>query len=87
MSRHSDSGYNGYSMSNRAVQAYEDGLVPASKIREVPTPLIQEFCRYAEWHHTSSQYNCVAKREYFQKEVNNKRFFFYFRKKERRAIN
>jgi hypothetical protein len=56
-SRHSDGGYDGYSMSNRAVQAYEDGLVPASKIREVPTPLIQEFCRYAEWHHTSSQYN------------------------------
>ncbi len=48
--------YIGYSMSERAMQAYEDGRVPASKTG-VPAKLVEEFCRYAEWHHTSGRYN------------------------------
>lgn len=51
------SGYFGYSMSNNAVAAYDDGLVPASKITGVPAALVREFCRRAEWHHTSSHFN------------------------------
>lgn len=50
-------GYCGYSMSNNAVKAYEDGLVPASKIKGVPAALVQEFCTAEEWHHTSNRYN------------------------------
>ena len=43
-------------MSERAAQAYEGGLVPASKTG-VPAKLVEEYCRYAEWHHTSGRYN------------------------------
>ena len=54
------SGYQSdYSMSNRAVQAYENGLLPASKIKGVPAPLIADHCRCEEWHHASSRYNKV----------------------------
>ena len=49
-------GYNGYSMSERAVQAYTSGLVPASKTG-VPAKLVEQYCRYSEWHHTSGRYN------------------------------
>ena len=52
-------GYQGYSMSNNAVLAYEEGLLPASKIKGVPPVLIREFCRYNEWHHTSKRFNKV----------------------------
>ncbi len=38
-----DGGYEGNSMSNRAIRAYEEGLLPASKIKEVPTKLIRGF--------------------------------------------
>ena len=50
-------GYSGFSMSNNAVQAYESGLLPASKIKKVPTNLIELFCSPSEWHHTSKEYN------------------------------
>lgn len=52
-------GYRGYSMSNNAVSAYSNGLLPASKIKEVPAVLIERFVRYSEWHHSSKQYNRV----------------------------
>lgn len=52
-----DGGYNGYSMSNRAVRAYDRGLLPASKIKQVPNELIREYCSSEEWHHTSCKYN------------------------------
>ena len=52
-------GYNGFSMSNNAVAAYDDGLLPASKIKQVPAMLIERFVRYAEWHHSSKAYNRV----------------------------
>ena len=44
-------------MSNSAVHAYEDGLLPASKIKQVPTKLIRRYVRAEEWHHTSKWYN------------------------------
>lgn len=52
-------GYDGYSMSNNAVAAYDEGLLPASKIKQVPTALIEQFVRYSEWHHSSKNYNRV----------------------------
>lgn len=52
-------GYCGFSMSNNAVAAYNDGLVPASKIRGVPAVLVREHCRPSEWHHCSKNYNEV----------------------------
>jgi hypothetical protein len=52
-------GYSGYSMSNNAVAAYNDGLLPASKIGKYPTHLIERFCQAAEWHHSSKNYNRV----------------------------
>jgi len=52
-------GYNGFSMSNNAVAAYDGGLVPASKIKGVPAVLVEQFCRYEEWHHSSKAYNRV----------------------------
>jgi len=50
-------GYSGYSMSNNAVAAYEDGLVPASKIPGIPAALVKSYCYPSEWHHTSCQFN------------------------------
>lgn len=63
-------GYNGYSMSNNAVDAYDHGAQPMSKWRksdfveydEALKPFTLDFLRrhvlkYAEWHHTSSKYN------------------------------
>ena len=52
-------GYNGFSMSNNAVAAYDDGLVPASKIKGVPAALVEAYCRYEEWHHSSKAFNKV----------------------------
>lgn len=50
------SGYSGYAMSNNAVAAYCDGLVPASRTG-VPAHLVEQFVEFVEWHHTSSRYN------------------------------
>lgn len=51
-------GYYGYSMSNNAVDAYENGRFPASKIgRGIPVKLIREHCGEGEYHHTSKHYN------------------------------
>ena len=44
-------------MSNNAINAYEKGLVPASKILSIPTKLIKKYCKYAESHHTSKHFN------------------------------
>ena len=53
-------GYCGFSMSNNAVAAYREGLVPASKVGNgIPAALIREHCRYAEWHHTSKHFNAT----------------------------
>lgn len=52
-------GYNGFSMSNNAVAAYDEGKAPASKIPGVPADLIKKFCARDEWHHTSNRYNCT----------------------------
>lgn len=52
-------GYNGFSMSNNAVAAYENGLVPASKVPGVPAALVKAHCRPSEWHHSSKNYNRV----------------------------
>ena len=54
------SGYNYEAgMSNNAVSAYNNGLVPASKIKGISAALVQKFCRYEEWHHSSGFYNRV----------------------------
>lgn len=50
-------GYDGFSMSNNARLAYRNGLKPASKISGIPSPLVAQFCRAEEWHHTSSKFN------------------------------
>ncbi len=52
-------GYSGFSMSNNAIAAYENGLVPASKIKGVPASLVKQYCTYSEWHHSSKFYNKV----------------------------
>lgn len=53
-------GYCGFSMSNNAVAAYREGLVPASKVGSgIPAALIREHCRYSEWHHTSKHFNAT----------------------------
>jgi len=52
-------GYNGFSMSNNAVTAYEKGYVPASKIKDIPAVLVREHCDPVEWHHCSKHYNKV----------------------------
>jgi hypothetical protein len=59
------SGYSGFSMSNNAVEAHRRGLVTA-KDTGVPAHLVEEYCRYEEWHHTSSMYNSTPfyNREY-----------------------
>jgi len=53
------SGYSGYSKSNRALEAEQGGLLPASKlhIKSVPAGAVLALARYEEWHHTSSKYN------------------------------
>lgn len=51
-------GYDGFSMSNNAVQAYADGLVPASKTG-VPAHLVEIYVQPVEWHHTSAKYNAT----------------------------
>lgn len=46
-------------MSNNAVDAYRRGLVPASKIKQVPNELIRQFVMEQEWHHTSKYFRCT----------------------------
>lgn len=63
-------GYDGYSMSNRARQAYSEGKLPASKMvahlkkryprsfRGLTAAIFREVVgRGDEWHHTSAKYN------------------------------
>jgi hypothetical protein len=53
-------GYDGYSMSWNAVYAYDDGLLPASKLAKklgVSTRAIKKHLQPVEWHHTSAAYN------------------------------
>jgi hypothetical protein len=49
-------GYDGFSMSNNAREAYLSGLVTAGDTG-VPAHLVERFCRCEEWHHTSSWFN------------------------------
>ena len=53
------SGYSNFSMSNNAVQAYDSGLCPASKIKGVPASLVSAHCQADEWHHSSKNFNKV----------------------------
>lgn len=55
--RQTMAGYCGYSMSNNAIDAYNRGLCPASKIKEIPAKLVRKFATPDEWHHTSGRYN------------------------------
>ena len=65
-------GYNGFSMSNNAVDAYDDGKFPLSKLRQshlrgkvfcgIKTKFAlwlakNKHWRYNSWHHTSGHYN------------------------------
>lgn len=53
-------GYAGFSMSNNAVDAYDRGLLPASKIgRGIPASLIARHVGHEEWHHSSKHFNEV----------------------------
>ena len=54
-------GYAGVSMSNNALDAYNRGLCPASKVhKNLPEALIVKFCRSEEWHHSSPRYNEIS---------------------------
>lgn len=65
-------GYSGYSMSNNAIQAYNEGKMPLSKITRkeldkynitMSVELFKWICQCkniikpCEWHHTSKYYN------------------------------
>lgn len=66
-------GYSGYSISNRAISAYEEGKLPLSKVKSLLKKAIKKInlntkenldlinnldkSDSAEWHHTSSKYN------------------------------
>ncbi len=53
-------GYDGYSMSWNAVYAYDDGLLPASKLAKklgVSSRAVKKYLKPVEWHHTSAAYN------------------------------
>ena len=53
-------GYHGFSKSNNAVAAEEDGRFPASVLAKrigVKTSAIKAMMSPSEWHHTSSRYN------------------------------
>ena len=56
-------GYIGASMSERAAAAYDNGLLPASKLAKklgVSAAAIRAVLPSAEWHHTSKHYNATA---------------------------
>jgi len=45
-------------MSERAMEAYEQGLLPASKIHStLPAYLVERYCQPDSWHHTSNRFN------------------------------
>lgn len=44
-------------MSNNAVEAYDDGMAPSSKIPGIPSPLVKKYGSPSEWHHTASWFN------------------------------
>jgi len=53
-------GYDGYSKSNNAVAAEEEGLLPLSRINGAPRWAIRmagKLIGSEEWHHTSKSYN------------------------------
>ena len=53
-------GYSGFSMSNNALEAYERGLAPASKVRKpkgVTSKMVKALVEPVERHHTSKYYN------------------------------
>lgn len=53
-------GYAGFSMSNNAVDAYERGIAPASKVAKpkgVTSKTVKLLVDPEEWHHTSKKYN------------------------------
>lgn len=59
-----NSGYVGYSMSVRAADAYDDGKLPKSKLKEKYklsetdfNYLLENDMLESEWHHTSKFYN------------------------------
>lgn len=55
-----EAGYYGYSKSNNAKSAEEEGRFPASVISKklkIPTDLIRKYVHTREWHHTSKTYN------------------------------
>lgn len=61
-------GYYEYSMSNNAVAAYRNGLMPATKLashlrkkgfRGITAEIIKRVLKADEWHHTSKMYNAV----------------------------
>ena len=62
------SGYIGYSMSRRALSAYDNGELPASKFKDelkricpllkgITTSDVKNYVYRSSWHHTSSKYN------------------------------
>jgi len=54
------SGYMDFEMSNNAVDAYNAGLLPASKISKVPSFLVSKYVKPVEVHHTSCKFNETA---------------------------
>jgi hypothetical protein len=47
-------------MSVNAVEAMSRGLLPATKIRGIPSRLIEYHCRWSEWHHVGKRADCVS---------------------------
>ncbi len=52
------SGYDGYSMSNNAMDAYDDYKMPLSRLKSF-LGITDVSCSACEWHHTSKYYNAV----------------------------
>ena len=54
-------GYCDYSMSNNAINAYNEGRMPASRLARVMgiTAADVREAAPAEWHHTSKEFNCT----------------------------
>lgn len=66
-------GYSGISMSNNAVQAYDEGKKPVSRITKEDILkyginesitffrwFVKKYCLSSEWHHTSPKYNMTT---------------------------
>lgn len=55
-------GYNGYSKSNNALVAENEGKFPSSILAKklgVKSQAVKALMQPSEWHHTSSHYNCT----------------------------